>query len=303
MKDKYPSSNSSNFQTLAGKVLSHVLSSLPPQSSSSSTSSLNLNLDDANSLDWDNYASDPSFDVSSNQQLVSSSNLPPGSQFLDLGLPLQPRLSTGCNTLPQLLDEEPDIEHEDQNYAKHEPDNKNDASNETDDQNDASNESDDPDVLNNVFISPNDQSIVTTSLPTTSKASRTLTEDSDLPLVVAKGEAAQLKRNSLSPAEAAPFSNLILCPIEDSNHSCPYTPVAGHPPPEPPPESEAAAPPLLPRPPQTTPTLPPSSLSRLRRRTRQDYNLLNEYGRDGKDAWTGKKLFVSYFCIIVPDQI
>ena len=235
-RDKYPATNPASFQALADVVLSRISSSLRPQSTSStataseSYSSPNSDLDSANSLDGDNYVPDPSCDIQVAAQQLAFFPHRLEDQYLDLGTPLKPRLPSEPNTLPQLLDVDPIVEHEDPNQVNY--------------------EHEVLDVPNDVSISPTDEPVESVSFP-------------------------------INPQ----LSNLILCPIKDFNHSCPYTPMVGYPPPEPPPGAVPS--PTPPPHPRTAPILPPPNPSRLRRRPRTDYSSLHEYGKDGKEAWTG----------------
>ena len=236
LKDKHPQADISRIQSLAKYILAKVKQSLTSESSSSppdSPSSTGSSREQA-SLDWDNYASDPSYEASS--------------------LPRQDENSMLKENENRIVPEE----EENENQFEY---------NENDDQSE-----NDDDVFNIQSITPDD--------PTPSKGPRTLTDDPDLPLVLCKGNDVQLKR--LQIRSSAP--NLIQCPIANPLHSCPYPPITLPPSPHPPCNPPTPQPPPEPGSPGP-PTVTPRRSSRLVQQ--RDYSSLNEYGKDGKDAWKG----------------
>ena len=118
------------------------------------------------------------------------------------------------------------------------------------------------------------------------KPQRTLTEESNLPYIVSKGDSAKMKRN-LPPSSTA-HRDLIKCAV-NSSHQSPLPTSRGNtiqiefPIPAPPPLPPEPPPPLPSRQPPCPPPRP-----RRKAAGRIDYSSFNEYGRQGREGWQEK---------------
>ena len=246
-KDKYPEMDPKSIVTLASSLLSTVRAPAPPLPSRTSSESSEFDTisvpDDARSMEWDNYNSSPSFEFPRHS---------PGAP--------SPPLSNVPTSSPNIT---PDLIHK----------NKLDA---TEDEKESHDE--DPDVFEPLQISPPTPN----NSPIRITPQRTLTQDSDLELVIQKGDEAKTKRNLPHPATSE--SNLIQCSVESPSHVCSFPPAETNPL-----QDEEiphhTSPPIPPEPPP--PRLPPQPLPKSRRHgaTSVDYKRLNEYGKQGPDAW------------------